>query len=614
MISEDVIKKVLASVNIVDIIRNYLPLQKKGKSFTCICPFHDDHSPSLSISEQKQIFKCFTCGTGGNAIQFVQQYEHLTFTNAVKKVAELGNVKIDIETNKIEIPKERLLAYQINKELANYATNELHSDSGKKAYNYLKHRGITSESIQRFSIGYIPDKVHLKKFLLTKGFDESQLMQHDIFDYNENCKWEKRIVFPITDDRDNIYGFTSRYLENDGSPKYMNTRETPIFQKNRLFYHCDETYPKVRHEKEIILMEGSTDVIWTNQIGIKNCVATLGTALTSEHVEMLKKMNVRVNLCYDGDLPGRQATEAAYHLLIKSGIEPTITILPEGKDPAELIQQNPEAFKTLIKKNHNFFDFKLITAEPLVLFQEKELFILDFMKELQLVNDPIKSDYYLNALSSKVSISFASLNEKYKMLTETSKQLYKAQKVVKKAPKTDLTKTAKKVLINFKEKDKLIYKNEMKANYDRLQDSGNVIAFDHHKVLDRVGVLEKYIHLKGRVLETTITCMNELNLPYKAQSICSQALESIGETNNIPYENLEYVAYLHQDTKFPHIHLQVWQHEPYLDKYSLTTELVNQLQKKVLEGLNNPEFPKNQQVLDPNIEEINASEISISKL
>lgn len=584
-------QEILSKVNIVDVIGQYIPLTKKGKNYVGVCPFHDDRNPSLTISEEKQIFTCFVCKTSGNAIGFIKEYKNIPYREALKEVAQLANVEISNTFKQPTIPKAIQRGFDLNKEFMNYTNYCLNTQEGVSAMKYLENRNYTNDMIKKSQIGFFMDFGKLHNFLNKKGFSDEELIKYDIMNANGNSKWKDRIIYPVKDSKENIHGFTARLIEESPDmPKYINSKESQIFQKNQLFYNLPKSLDAIRRNKEVILMEGTADVDRTNSIHIENCLATLGTALTESHIQSLKKLNVKVKLCYDGDPAGQNATLKAARLLEEAKISTEIVILPNGEDPDSMIQKNPEAFIDVLSEHNNFLDFRLRISPSLKSFDEKNKFVLSFLTDLHSYNDPLMEDYYIKQLSELTSLDAKALHDKYDSLNcnDMNIQIQKRQNF----SKSEYNSKTNTVLIHFKEVPRLIYKNELHQKFDSLAESESVIAFDKNKIMNRVDVLEKYMYQRGRVLETLITCMDKdfQNIEYKAQAIARSAVTSIAMENDIDKESVSYIAYFHKDTTYPHIHLQIWQDEPSLDKYKLTNHLIEVLQERTTEIINSADI------------------------
>lgn len=597
MISQDTIHNILGRLDIVDVVQQYIPLTRKGKNYVGLCPFHEDGHPSLVVSREKQIFKCFSCGTGGNSIQFLQKYKNISFAEAVKEAGKLAGIETADIQKKENPEKVRLL--QLNRDMLNYANYILQSEEGAEGMSYLESRGYSRELIRKRSIGYIPDKDKLMHFLERKGYSFEEMQKADIFSPSGSCKWEKRIIFPVTAENSDVYGFTARTIRNGSEqPKYVNTAESDLFRKRALFYGGSEAISEARREQELIIVEGTADADMLVQNGHPNCAATLGTALTEEHIRKIRRMNVRVRLCYDGDKAGIKATLKAAALLRKSGIDVLCTSLPEGKDPDELSREDPELLDELLNRQENTVDFMLhhFSTEKDE-FSDRKAQTVAVLKELISYQDPLMKDHYLDRISKASGFSLPSLQESYESMTG-SRQQYSAEKTQRFAKSDYAPKRSASVKINFQEKNKIIYKNEVKQKYDNLYQNGNVTAYDRRSLLNRTDILKKYMHQKGRMLETTITCITDEDIDLRCHEIAESCVKAIGAEHSIDPKNLDYVAFLHKDTKYPHIHIQVWQEEPLLDRYRLTNALLTKMKVDITEIMKAPAVQQEPEIIE----------------
>ena len=586
MIPRETIDDILHRLDIVDVIQRYVPLTRKGKSFVGLCPFHEDGNPSLSVSREKQIFKCFSCGTAGNSISFLQKYKNISYMEAVQEAAQLADVTLPQSAPARQDP-QRLRKLELNQELMKYANHILHTEDGEAGLRYLQQRGYTKELIDQQQLGHIPEKEKLLNFLEKKGYSRQELIEADVFSPHGSCKWEGRILYPIITAHGEVRGFTARTIGKvHDQPKYVNTSESTIFAKRKLLYGGTKAIEAARQKHELIIVEGSADVDMLTQAGYLNCVATLGTALTEDHVQALKRMNVRIRLCYDGDAAGIKATIAAALLLRKNGILPFCTSLPLGKDPDELIRQAPQLLQELLSTQENTVDFLLQHPNDLSDFSKRKEYAVNVMKELISYHDPLMKEHYLRELSRKSGFSIASLQDSYEKMS-VSKPQYTAVRSQRFA-KSEFHQEHRNVRINFQEKDKVIYKNEVQQKFDNLQQDGNVIAFDRSRLLERTDILRKYIGQKGRLLETTITCITDDDIDLRCHSITESCVRAISEEHHMDARALNYIAYLHKDTRYPHIHLQIWQEEPLLERYRLTNTLLEKLRSDVIQVMESP--------------------------
>ena len=322
------INEIRSANDIVDVISSYIPLEKKGKNFFGVCPFHDDSNPSMSVSKDKQIYKCFSCGASGNVFNFVMDYEHVDFKEALSILAKkagitLNNVNVKSKENKYD---KYYKMYDISLKLYQ---NNLSSNLGTSAKEYLHKRGITDELIKTFKIGLATtSKDSLTKVLNSKDYTNREIELYGL-GTGTNDLYINRIMFPLFDISNNIVGFSGRIYNTSSSSKYINTKETPIFKKGELLYNYYNAKDSVRLLKKIVLVEGFMDVIRQHSINVTNAIALMGTSLTKEQINLLKRLSLNIILCLDGDSAGRKAMSVNGALLEESGFNVTVVELPE---------------------------------------------------------------------------------------------------------------------------------------------------------------------------------------------------------------------------------------------------------------------------------------------
>ena len=425
LISNDLINEIRRSVDIVDIISNYLPLTQKGKNFFGVCPFHDDTNPSMSVSREKQIYTCFSCGATGNVFKFVMDYENISFLEAVKLVADNAGITINIgssyqkKTNKHLEPLYKM--YEFSQMLYQ---NNINTVQGKEAIEYLKKRDIDESIIKEFGIGLSLHKRDvLTKLFLSKNYSYDVMLKSGLItknDYGYIDMYQDRIMFPLWDISGRIVGFSGRIYKSEGNFKYINTKETEIFKKGEMLYNYHRAKDEARRLNTIIIMEGFMDVIRAYTIGVKNVVATMGTAVTKEHVVLLKRMAKNIILLFDGDGAGAKATYACANELIKVGIVPKIVRLEEDLDPDEYIKKYGKE-KFLSKLNHpiNVMDFKLSYLKKerdLTSNDDMSKYINDVLKELINIEDEILFELTIKKITEESHLREDFLRNKVKEL------------------------------------------------------------------------------------------------------------------------------------------------------------------------------------------------------
>ncbi len=407
-ISEEDINEIRKRADIADIIQRYIPLVKKGKNFAAVCPFHDDHDPSLSISNDKQIYKCFVCGEGGNVFNFVKAYEKISFNEAVIKVANYVNYSLK-EAYTADLPQinpQHQRLHKLLKEMINYTQYLLNTTDTIEAKPYLIKRGIREEQIKKFEIGLNLDKLQTTQFLQAKGFTLQECVSANVTRINDNGPADvfyNRILFPIHDASGNPVGFSARTLNPNESSKYINSSETPVYVKGKLLYNYHRALPFCKKQKQIILVEGVTDVLAFDRAEIYNVAATLGTACTSDQIRLIQQASTNVLLCYDGDEAGLNAAYKIGKLLSTFHLSVEVVVNNTGLDPDEIAQKKSlDALRNLVSNKIGFTDFVfnyLLKKFDLNNYTQKKEFAKLMMAEI----DAVKDEFDQNNLSRKLS-------------------------------------------------------------------------------------------------------------------------------------------------------------------------------------------------------------------
>ena len=403
-ISEDDIKAIRQQADIVDVMSRYITLEKKGKDYKAICPFHDDHDPSLSISTDKQIFKCFVCGTGGNVFTFVQKIENISFLEAVCKVAELIHYPLHMDTSQFQ-PKvdQNQPLYDCVQSYIRFLTYELQSENGESVKRYLSQRKINEDIIKRFEIGYAPESSRSVKYLKAKGFNEQILTDTGLIrthDPDTYAVFDNRLMIPIHDENGNPVGFTARRLNEDKDvAKYINTSETKIYHKGHLIFNYHRAKEFAKKNKRCILVEGAMDVIAFEKADIHESIACLGTACTKEQITLLKRLNVPLVVCYDGDKAGKAATYKFGKLAVDYGLNFSIVKNTTGKDPDEIFNElGKDELYLSVHKTVSFVEFLfdyLPNQYDLDNYEDKKKFTSEMQSFIERTcTDFEKADYY----------------------------------------------------------------------------------------------------------------------------------------------------------------------------------------------------------------------------
>ena len=419
ILNNELINEIRKSVNIVDVISSYMPLTKKGKNYFGVCPFHDDHSPSMSVAEDKQIYKCFSCGESGNVFTFLEKYENIGFLEAVKKCADLSGIEFNYGKSTQKNYNQDL--YDIYKFASKLYQNNLHSKEGKEAREYLKNRKLDDNIIKEFEIGLSLNQASILTDALKKKYDEKTLIKSGLVsegDYNLYDIYRNRIMFPLYDLSGNIVGYNGRIYNsnNKNDSKYINSKETPIFKKGELLFNYHRAKKEAREYKFVIVVEGQIDAIRCYQAGYKNVVASLGTAITKEHAMLLRKLSNNIVLCFDGDSAGEKATNAAIEQLSTLALEPKIVRLEESLDPDEyILKYGKERFKDKIENALNIMQYKEIIIKKdmdLSRTEDLALYTNKMIKEINNINDDVLREISINKLASETNLEVKFIKSK----------------------------------------------------------------------------------------------------------------------------------------------------------------------------------------------------------
>lgn len=430
--------------DIVEIVKSYVPLESHGKNYFGVCPFHDDHSPSMSVSPDKQIYKCFVCGATGNVFNFVENFLGITFLEAVKIVADRVGINFAVKENKEDLKNKKY--YDIMNLTTLFYENNLRTNLGKEARDYLHERGITDEIIKDFSIGLsLKESDMLYKLMQSKKIPKSDLDALGLVAEGENGVYDlfrNRIIFPLKSPTGKVNGFSGRIYNTDSNSKYVNTRETIIFKKRENLYNYHLASGVARQEKFIIICEGFMDAIRIYASGIKNVVATMGTALAKEQIALLKKLNVKVIIVMDNDNAGELATMSIGESLLKENIDMGIVRLTGKKDPDEyILTYGVEAFKDNIRNPMSYLEFmSIVLRKNKNLKNPTELttYINEMLNVLSSATDDLLIELSINKLADEFHLDKELLRSRIK-----NKEALVPIKVREETPTENTTKVSK---------------------------------------------------------------------------------------------------------------------------------------------------------------------------
>ena len=433
LIDSETVNKIRKSNDIVDVISSYIDLVPKGKNYFGVCPFHDDHSPSMSVSREKQIYRCFTCGASGNVLTFVMNYENIGFVDALKKLGDKVGIHLDIKSSQKDSKYSEF--YDIYKLSTNFYKNNLNSPLGEEAREYLNSRKITEDMIKTFDIGLSLNDSLSK--MLVKKYDSKKLIDIGLsHEYNGKIAdlFLNRIMFPIKDLFGNVVAYSGRKYDNSDAPKYINTKETVIFKKGNVLYNYFSALEEIRRKKEIIICEGFMEVIRLYSIGVKNVVALMGTSFTNDQLEVIKKLNVNVVLNLDNDDPGKLAAFQIGETLSKNGINPSVIVFDRYKDTDELIMNDgADAFHKAYNNRVNYIDYRLHylkSNKNLNDSVELAKYINEAILSINEIDDDILKEIKAKELSSEFDISLETIKSKLTTKEVKPKEIAKPKKII----------------------------------------------------------------------------------------------------------------------------------------------------------------------------------------
>ncbi len=420
-IPEDFINEVRNSVNIVDVISQYVSLEKKGKDYIGLCPFHQEKTPSFTVNEEKQFFKCFGCGKGGNVYKFLMYKNNLTFPESVEQVANFAHIPMPSGYSNHQTNSNLTPVMKINQDAADFYHRVLVTTrAGERGMAYAKKRELDKKTIDHFGIGYAPQQENLLLlYLRGKNYQDDDLVKSGLFIQSKSGelydRFRDRLMFPLSDESGRVIAFSGRRLSNDKTEaKYMNSPETEIFTKSKLLFHFAEAKKAAREEKHLVLYEGYMDVIAAYKAGVKSGIASMGTSLTDEQVYMMRRNNRNIIINYDGDDPGVHAAERAVQMFKQAGgFNIGVVVLPEGLDPDEYVKKYGEdKYHSEVKGALSATDFLLKRlAKKFNLNNDLDRinYLNEAVKEISNISDPVQQDLYLRKIADENKVSFEAL-------------------------------------------------------------------------------------------------------------------------------------------------------------------------------------------------------------
>lgn len=416
-LSQDFLYQIRMSNDIVDVMNSYVSMKKAGVNFVCLCPFHNEKTPSCHIYTDTQSFYCFGCGAGGDVITFIRMAENLEYIESIKHLAQRAGIAMPEDGNDDYIFQKRTRMLEMNRKAGEFYHNLLLSENGQVGLNYLLNRGLTMKTIRKFGLGYGGDDWHgLHKYLRDLGFNDDELVEGSLLSRGNNKvydKFVKRVMFPIFDIRGNIIGFGGRALEKDSYAKYLNSSETLIFKKKNNLYNLN--YAKNSKQKTLILCEGYMDVIALYQAGFKSAIATLGTAITSEQARLIRQHCEDVVITYDSDEAGQKATMKAINLLSENGVVARVLKLNDSKDPDDFIKKyGADAFDMVLNKAGSAIEFeinKLKIGLDMDSTEGKTVFLRKAIYILADIQNPLDRSVHISNIAKQTEVSAVNIEQ-----------------------------------------------------------------------------------------------------------------------------------------------------------------------------------------------------------
>lgn len=539
-LSQEKIDEIRQSVDIVDVIGEYLPLEKVGRNYRALCPFHDDKNPSLSISPERQIFMCFVCHTGGNVFTFLQKYLKISYIEAVKKVAEIGHIDLSeyqLDVQKAPIHQEYVTLYQMHQEAQKIYSYYLNTKLGVEAKTYLLKRHFTEELIKEFQIGYAPIDSVLYQSFEKLGFQEIDMVKSGlVIESNQHFdRFNDRIMFPLYNQQGQVVGFSGRiYKPTQSDSKYVNSPESDIFIKGQTLYHYHQCKEAVKSAGFVYLLEGFMDVIAMYKAGIENTVAIMGTALTKGHIQALRRITTHIYLCLDGDKAGQTAMSKAARELEEAGFKVQIIVLPDNHDPDEIFElQGAQGLKEALKKTQKPIEFIMDFEYQLVdisNYDDRKSYLEKMCYHISQIEDDIDRDYYMHILSSKSGFSYEIIQQKIAGIKPRIPHEDLHREVKRTIQLVDKYRKAEHDLLFYMMNDKNIaLKYEAKAGF-MYDDQYRVIAsyivdyYRHHQHLEVADLINS---IQKEELIQTVVEISQSSLPYPCEE---QAIDDYIQT------------------------------------------------------------------------------------
>ena len=608
----------LKQLDIVEVISKYLTVTKSGKNYKCICPFHEDTNPSLVISPEKQIYKCFVCNEGGNALNFIFNYHRLTNPNfskldAIKEACTLANIELPAnyqpKNKELNIPPETRKYYEMNDQVSKLYQAYLNSQKGQVAMKYLlEERHLNHKLIQDFQIGYAPKDNVIKEALMKMGYTEVEILENSLLNSYSSDFFKDRIIYPIKNREGYIVGFSGRTLSDNQGPKYLNSSESAIFQKSRLFYNLDKAKTSILKEKKLFIVEGFNDSISLSKAGYEYSIATMGTALTNDHVKILsdfqKFHDVKILYIADGDAAGRRALKENVTYLLNNGLKVScidITLPGMNKvDPDWLVINDIDKLTEMINNPKTLTQF-IIDRQYIELGLDKAMnphLIDDYCHQMTkeiAKESKLQQEVMSKYLSQKIGVNEDTIKEMVQSYETPVKDIVlQKESVIPQQSSNDSRITTSKGERNFyknSKQDILVGQLAVSERIDQktfnyytntLFQDPNALVLSETKQLDKLRTKHKFLSLKGRCVSCNITFMNnsvfaKQNDIQVYQNMIREIKKQIAEQLDIDPSNVDGIFAIHNNTKHRHMHVYVWQKKPIKSRLNIDKSFENKL-------------------------------------
>ena len=509
-ISEQVIEQIRSISDIYEIVSDYVQLKKKGRNYFGLCPFHDEKTPSFSINHERQIYKCFGCGSGGGTINFIMEIERLEFIDAIKLLADKYKIELNIDNINNKNKGIRTKLIELHEKTSHLFLENLNTEHGKKVVQHLMDRGLKKETIKNFKLGYSLKKpTAILEKIRSMELSANIMRQSGLFIDTEKGyidRFRGRIMFSIMDISGKVIAFAGRVFESNEQAKYVNSPETTIYNKSRILYGLHASKEAIRKNNLAIIVEGYLDFLQLFQSGIENCVAISGTAFTEQHALQIKRQCNTVILAYDGDNAGKKAAIKAGYILLRAGLSVKIMQIPNGMDPDDWVKKSgKEPFIEAMDKGKKLLNFHYDNfSGDLKSTSGKTTFINDVLMELSQLKDPVSRELHVHTLSEIIKISFNSIFESLQKIMNNQKKYIKNEQEKNESiiNTNNVNSLIEEDLIRLCFSNKFEIRNYLFENINPKWLTSNVI----NQIYDKV-----YIHLHSKNKPEIELIMNELN-------------------------------------------------------------------------------------------------------